>query len=788
MAFTQITITQDFNLADGGDPSGTVTFTPSAPMLNSDITVPAAPVAGRLDGTGALSITLDATTDPATTPTGVTYRVDEKINGVTRSYYVEIPHDQGSSLTLYNLAQAAIAPAISFPAGGIVGALSVKDYGATGDGAADDTAAISAAMDAANSAGQELYFPPGTYRCDAISKSYAPRISARPGTAVIQAINTSSWTWNFAGSLGSTVALSANATRNTSTLTVSSTTGLAAGDLILVADDQASYASQSTRKQGQIAQIASVDSGTALTLQESLYATKLTASSAFIAKVTAPDRAKVRGLRFLNTNAASTGGFLRFSYCRDIELDVEGEGSGAAGVRLEHCYDFRVRKIARNYYDNGTTQFGYGVEAVGACAGGQVEVHAVKVRHAFTCGGIDSTYGEPTSIRITGVAHGCSAQSWDAHAQGSDIVFADCLSFGARSYGFALRGRRQHVLGGIVQGGYGGVWLFESAFDNRVSGLRVTDVAASDSLDASGLGGRGLRIQSSAIGLTVTNCEFINVARDGIAIDSTGTDVSIMNNIFRNSGQSSGGGRSAIHLAGIVTRGRIVGNSIVDGQGSVTTQAAITLDATNVGLVLRNNDVQTGIPYLAGSGAASGITRTTAVDRLTAWLPSGAIQSTFPADRTSAFASAGPLSSGRLTLAGGVVLPAGQTVSTITFFSGGTPLASGTNQWFCLVDQSLNVLAKTADDTSTAWAGNAAKTLTISGGYTPATDIAVYVGINVTATTVPTLQCIGVPSLIGGITPMIAATSTTGLTNPASLGSTAGSLTALANLAYAYVS
>ena len=48
-------------------------------------------------------------------------------------------------------------------AGMNLGWTSVMDYGAIGDGSADDTAAITAAIAALPSPGV-LYFPPGTYK------------------------------------------------------------------------------------------------------------------------------------------------------------------------------------------------------------------------------------------------------------------------------------------------------------------------------------------------------------------------------------------------------------------------------------------------------------------------------------------------------------------------------------------------------------------------------------------------------------------------------------------------
>jgi hypothetical protein len=106
MAFTSVTVTQDFTSADGTEPSGTVTFTPSAALVNSGVVIPAVPVTGRLSGSGVLSIDLMANTDSGTAPAGSTYRVVELINDVARSYSIQVPHNGSPPLTLYSLIQA----------------------------------------------------------------------------------------------------------------------------------------------------------------------------------------------------------------------------------------------------------------------------------------------------------------------------------------------------------------------------------------------------------------------------------------------------------------------------------------------------------------------------------------------------------------------------------------------------------------------------------------------------------------------------------------------------------
>lgn len=104
MAFTHVTITRDYDLATGAAPAGSVVFTPSAWLVNSGVTVPAAAVAARLDTTGQITVDLVANTDPATAPAGSYYTVRENIVGQpTRTYTVIIPHSAGSLVDLSGL-------------------------------------------------------------------------------------------------------------------------------------------------------------------------------------------------------------------------------------------------------------------------------------------------------------------------------------------------------------------------------------------------------------------------------------------------------------------------------------------------------------------------------------------------------------------------------------------------------------------------------------------------------------------------------------------------------------
>jgi hypothetical protein len=123
------------------------------------------------------------------------------------------------------------------------------------------------------------------------------------------------------------------------------------------------------------------------------------------------------------------------------------------------------------------------------------------------------------------------------------------------------------------------------------------------------------------------------------------------------------------------------------------------------------------------------------------------------------------LSSGRLSLQA-IYLPAGTTINSISFWSATTALATGTNQLFGLFDSSYNLLRSSVNDTSTAWAANSKKTLSLTSAFTTTYSGIHYLGIMVAATTVPTLKgnTAKTGGQLGAAAPTMGGTSTTGLT------------------------
>ena len=160
-------------------------------------------------------------------------------------------------------------------------------------------------------------------------------------------------------------------------------------------------------------------------------------------------------------------------------------------------------------------------------------------------------------------------------------------------------------------------------------------------------------------------------------------------------------------------------------------------------------------------------------------------------DRRLAISAAWAPTSGTLTLTG-IWLPQGMTVNAITFMSGATAEGTGTHLWFAIYRaDTLALLAQSTDNTGAAAFG---ASLSLRQALTapvvlPYTGL-YYLGVNVTASTVPTLLNItsGVVTNLGAVAstaPILAATSTASLT--AAAPNPAGALTTITQCLWAGV-
>jgi hypothetical protein len=135
-----------------------------------------------------------------------------------------------------------------------------------------------------------------------------------------------------------------------------------------------------------------------------------------------------------------------------------------------------------------------------------------------------------------------------------------------------------------------------------------------------------------------------------------------------------------------------------------------------------------------------------------------------------------------------VYLKAGQLVSSSTLWSATTAAGTPTHALAGLFDASRNLLATSADGTTTAWAANSARTFAMITPYRVPVSGIYYIGYFMTATTVPTLKGIAARAAtnIAGAAPILQGLSSTGLTT--ALPNPAAAITVSANSFYASVS
>lgn len=434
-------------------------------------------------------------------------------------------------------------------------------------GLADNTAAMSAALDDANAAGKPLWVPSRDIVTGPIVKAYAPNILSAGGRIISKAGTTGKQAlWSFEGSLAAAVNTTAALAEGDTVVPVP-TAGIAAGDTIIIGENTLYDATglEANRFVGCQARVRSIDSGAQLTVYEPMY--RAFANGAKVRKVNALLHPQVHGLRFLNAGAADPANYLGglwIKYGVAVDVDIETEGMTAGGLRLYSCYDFRARLRATHHvWNQGTGQFGYGMDAIAACTHGRAEVHAQDSAEAFTTNGWDADYGEPLHVSVTGSHHGANQGGFSTHPGGRWINFHN-LDVSGAGLGVSLRCRDATVRDSRIvrttgAGTYGkGIWVFDSA-----------DGAVIENNDIAYTGRMGISVNRGLTRGRIVGNRFRELGEGGIVFNDAGvSDWTIERNEFVNVGRAQvGGGNRCIRFVATATDCTVANNHSHDSTG-----------------------------------------------------------------------------------------------------------------------------------------------------------------------------------------------------------------------------
>lgn len=322
----------------------------------------------------------------------------------------------------------------------------VRRYGATGDGITDDTTALQAAFNVARYGYSRVHLPAANLNGQTVYLSgtltvYAnTQVTADVGVVIQSTVVTSTaHVFECTSTLGSGVALSANAAKRDATVTTAGSTGLSAGTLVCIRDT--TYKFGSTGRNLEFNQIDSVAGGGpyTITLKNRLIGAYLTANTAEIVPITtAATNIKFDGVK-VSIPSSKDGGAFYFSDAYDCEVvNCKSSGQkGQPGVQIWRSAYIRVR--GGEYTDGqsqGTSGYGYGINI--AQSSHHCVVSDATFRNVREC-------AVASNARFCGYVNCDSWSSYDnafnSHADGSeDCFFDNCRSYYARSKGFYAGG------------------------------------------------------------------------------------------------------------------------------------------------------------------------------------------------------------------------------------------------------------------------------------------------------------------------------------------------------------
>jgi len=327
------------------------------------------------------------------------------IPGTTATNTDQMNYNEGSTGAVNRVLTSRLQDRVSF-----------KDFGAVGDGVADDTAEVLLAL---NSGANVVDGGGLTYKMTANIAPTCENIVIQNATFDISPITTGGSAIDFKGSQTSGVSLTASTLTGSNVIAVVSTSGFAADDYAWLSSATVFEAGTGTLL-GQMVKIKSVDSGTQLTLYEDVLYDFTTAASASIAKLTMKQNITLRGINFIGAN---TGIQIAtdFEKCADVVVDnCSFEYVDFVSIVFNRCVNATVTNTAMRYARSAGLS--YGVSIGNGCYSVKIaNCYGEDQRHMVTVGDND---GVNLFISVTN-CHAAAQRDagLDCHPAGDFILF-----------------------------------------------------------------------------------------------------------------------------------------------------------------------------------------------------------------------------------------------------------------------------------------------------------------------------------------------------------------------------
>jgi hypothetical protein len=383
--------------------------------------------------------------------------------------------------------------------------VSVKDFGAVGDGVADDTAAIQAAVDAVVAAGGGVVnLGAGTFKITSpitLQSDVVLRGAGKHQTVLAEGALT--FLVQAVGALsGTSHTLASNANADTRTIVLSSGgASYAVGDYALLQAENLPFAGPAaTAKQAEYVRIETIV-GNTLTVRGNLAFTYTTANTAKLSKLLPVRDVIIEDLAMTSLDTVNFARlFSYFDYCQNLVVkNCHFFNGKSSALYFRGCVDCIVESCsAKDLQSDPVTAgaFGYFVVEAGPNINFlMMGCTAESVRHTYTTvlgdggGGVVTAqpYGYPMYSKIQGCRDTWSYNAgFDTHpGAGYGIEFSDCTVYKSNRLGFQIRSENTLVKSCYVFGAVAPA-VYTTNYGNYCN---VFDVYAEDTNTGTDTGG-----------------------------------------------------------------------------------------------------------------------------------------------------------------------------------------------------------------------------------------------------------------------------------------------------------